>query len=494
MTTPNTIQPVVQEFAVVEAVHHPLAILRGFPSVLPGELITFENNVRGQVMGFDQDKVEVMVFDSVPPQVGSSATRTNQVLSFPVSMELLGTMLNPLGEHLLGKSSPAKAQNVENKPLDASPPPLSQRRRITQRFHTGVSLVDTLLPIGRGQRELVVGDRKTGKTAFVVSAATSQALSDSLIVYASIGKKTVELRQLFDTFSELKILERMVFVASSASDPVSSIVLTPYSAMAVAEYLRDQGHTVLVILDDLSQHAKFYRELSLLARHFPGRDSYPGNIFSIHAQLLERAGCFQNPQKPDESISITCLPMAETTDSDLTEYIVSNLISITDGHLLFDNTLFQQGQRPAVHTALSVTRVGKQTQSPLDRDISRAVLSFVSKYEKIKELTHFGNELSEASQAVILQGSVLMNFFSQAQRVTLPSNLQQVMLAIIWLQWIKSAEKIKIRQIVDNLSSANDSSPEIRERLAKLRDVKTFTELLKSITQERAFIATICKI
>lgn len=494
VTTPasTTIQPTMQEFAVVEAVHHPLAVLRGFPSVLPGEVILFENDIRGQVMGFDQDKVEVMVFSSEPPRVGTTATRTNQVLSFPVTMDILGKMLTPLGEQILGRKETIKV--AEQRLLESSPPPLSRRRRITHRLHTGVSLVDVLLPIGQGQRELVVGDRKTGKTAFVTSASKSQAEDNSLIVYASIGKKTVELRQLFDTFTELKMIHKTVMIASSATDPVSSIVLTPYAAMAMAEYLRDQGNNVLVVFDDLSQHAKFYRELSLLARHFPGRDSYPGNIFSLHAQLLERGGCFQNPLKPDETVAITCLPMAETTDSDLTEYIVSNLISITDGHLLFDNTLFQQGQRPAVHTALSVTRVGKQTQTPLERDISRTVLSFVTKYEKIKELTHFGSELSESSQAVIHQGTVLMNFFAQAQRITIPVKLQQIMLAIIWLQWIKKDDKASIRQVVENLMSAHETSREIQERFEKMLTVKTFTELVSKVTEERAFIATVCKI
>lgn len=488
----GNLKPTIQEFGVVEAVHHPLVILRGFPSVLPGEVIMFEDNVRGQVMGFDQDKVEVMVFSSQPPKVGSSASRTNQVLSFPVSMDLLGKMMSPLGEQILGRAE--KVKKAEDRLLESPPPPLSHRRRITQRLHTGVSLADVLLPIGRGQRELVVGDRKTGKTAFVTSAAKSQSDDNSMIVYASIGKKSVELRQLFDTFTELKMINKTVMIASSATDPVSSIVLTPYAAIAMAEYLRDQGNNVLVIFDDLSQHAKFYRELSLLAKHFPGRDSYPGNIFSVHAQLLERAGCFQNPLRPDEAVAITCLPMAETTDSDLTEYIVSNLISITDGHLLFDNTLFQQGQRPAIHTALSVTRVGKQTQKPLERDISRTVLSFVTKYEKIKELTHFGSELSESSQSVIHQGTVLMNFFAQAQRVTLPVKLQQIMLAIIWLQWIKKDDKASIRQVVENLLSAYASSREIQDRFDKMLDVKKFDELLEKVTAERAFIATVSKI
>lgn len=488
---PNVTTPVIQEFAVVEEVHHPLAILRGFPSILPGELVLFENNVQGQVFSFDEDKVNVMVFDSRAPMVGSSVVRTNQVLSFPVSDRLLGTMLNPLGTHLLGKE-PSKIHH--RRLLDSPPPHLDQRHRIHRRLHCGVSLVDILLPIGQGQRELILGDRKTGKSAFVVTTAATQAQNDSIIIYALIGKKTVEIRQLYDTFAELGILEKMVIVASAASDPVSTIVQTPYSAMAIAEYFRDQGQNVLVIFDDLSQHAKFYRELSLLAKDFPGRDSYPGNIFSIHAQLLERAGCFNHPKDPNDSVAITCLPMAETTDSDLTEYIVSNLISITDGHLLFDNTLFQQGQRPAVHTALSVTRVGKQTQSPLERDISRNVSNFVTKFEKIKELTHFGSELSDASQAVIHQGQTLMSFFAQAQRVTLPLKLQHVLLAIIWLGWIKKSDKQTVHDVINNLLSASDSSQEISERLDKVVEVKTFTEVLSKVNQERAFISTVCKI
>lgn len=483
--------PVVEEYGVVEQVHHPLAKLKGLPGIMPGELVVFENQVYGQVMAFDADYVEVMVFGANAVEVGSSVTRTEQVVAFPVSDGVLGSMLDPLGGSLLGKKPPA---SDTFRPLEMPPVKLSQRRRITQRLHTGVALADMLLPIGKGQRELIVGDRKTGKSAFVMTAAITQAHENTIIVYASIGKKSVEIKHMYDTFSQAGILDRVVMIASSASDPVSSIVLTPYSAMSIAEFFRDQGKDVLVILDDLSQHAKFYRELSLLARQFPGRDSYPGNIFSIHAQLLERAGCFQNPVKPDSAVSITCFPLAETTDSDLTEYIVSNLISITDGHLLFDNTLFQQGQRPAIQTSLSVTRVGKQTQSALEREVSRQVSAFMSKYEKIKELTHFGNELSEASQEVILQGNLMINFFAQPAKNSLPMKLQHILVAIIWLGWFKKTDRASMYQLINNLHSAYSDSQEIRARIDQIVQVETFDDLLKNVNQERAFISTICKI
>lgn len=488
---PNPPAPPVQEYGVVEQVHHPLVVVKGLPSIMPGEMLVFADQVYGQVMAFSQEQVEVMVFGSKAVPVGSTVTRTNQVLAFPLSPNILGSMLDPLGRPLLNQQlEDAK----ESRPLEVPPVPLSDRRRITHRLHTGVSLADIVLPIGKGQRELVVGDRKTGKSAFVTTVATTQALEQTVIIYASIGKKSVEIKRLYDSFAQAGILNNLVMIASSASDSVSSIVLTPYSAMSVAEYFRDLGRNVLVILDDLSQHAKFYRELSLLARHFPGRDSYPGNIFSIHAQLLERAGCFRNPVKPEESVSITCLPLAETTDSDLTEYIVSNLISITDGHLLFDNSLFQQGQRPAVHRSLSVTRVGKQTQSALEREISRQVSTFMSKYEKIKELTHFGNELSESSQEVILQGTLMTNFFAQPTKVSLSIKLQHIMIAVIWLGWFKKTDKASMYQVLDNLSSAYTSSQEIQNRLDQLVNVETFEALLKNVGNERSFISTICKI
>ena len=241
---------------------------------------------------------------------------------------------------------------------------------------TGMTLVDLMIPLGRGQRELVLGDRKTGKTQFLLQAALAQASVGTVCVYACIGKKKAEILRVKEFFAKEGILDKTVIVASSSQDSTGEIFTCPYTAMAVAEFFRDRGQDTLVLLDDMTTHAKFYREMSLLLRKFPGRDSYPGDIFHIHSKLLERSGNFVIKKDGNEmDVAITCLPAAETIQGDLTGYIQTNLMSMTDGHIYFDNELFFKGRRPAINPFISVTRVGYQTQTSLRKEMWAALVS-----------------------------------------------------------------------------------------------------------------------
>ncbi|MEN8253820.1 MAG: hypothetical protein ABFQ62_05615, partial [Patescibacteria group bacterium] len=415
---PNKKQ-LISEYGVVEYVRHPLAKIKGLPSIQTGELVKFGQGDYGQVISFDSDFVNVMSFAQSPTKIGDTVTRIDKKLSVDAGPHLLGRVIDPLGQPQFGQDIKKNEDNFRL--IDQKPPPLSERRPITNFLRTGTSIVDSILPLAKGQRQIITGDRNTGKSTFAKKLVKTQVNDGNIVIYASISKKMNAVKRIYSYFEKNNLLKNIVMVATYAQDPASLITLTPFTAMTIAEYFRDQGHDVVVILDDLSSHARSYREIALLNRQFPGRDSYPGDIFYLHARILERAGTIKNPQKGNkETISISCLPIAETNNNDLTGYIISNLISITDGHILFDTTLFQQGRRPAINPSLSVTRVGKQTQSPLQRDITRTLTTFLSKYEKAKAMTHFAAELSQESQNMIRRGSHLWAFFTETSDFIIP--------------------------------------------------------------------------
>ncbi len=471
-------------------VNHPYVTVEGLGDVAIGELVVFPDETLGEVLSYTSEVAQVISFGTQPSTPGDSVARLYQQIEFGIHPGLMGGVYSPLGKNLLTDqvSTPS-----ESRPLDQEPVPLNQRHLLNQTLVTQVSLVDQLLPLGRGQRQVITGDRKTGKTTFAMNTAIAQAQQGAVVVYALIGKKSSEIAQVYNTFKDAGVHQQVVILASSASDQPSLVHITPLAAMTVAEYYRDQGKHVLVVLDDLSTHAKFYRQLALLAKQFPGRDSYPGDIFSVHARLLERAGCFNAPTgSTEESVSITCLPLAETTNSDLTDYIVSNLISITDGHLLFDDLLFQQGQRPAIHTSLSVTRVGKQTLPKVGRDINQKMNTLVAEYQRTQELSHFGTELREESKAILKRGTVLMDFFSMDIR--LPLSLQYVLIGTIWLDWWDSKPDTnitpEIEYLLDNYTHKSDVQVWID---GLITSTETFPDFVDRLTLEKEKIIALCR-
>ncbi len=477
-----------EEYAKVTAVHHPLVRVQGFSTIHSGEVVIFEGGAIGQVLSFDEQGIDVISFDAQPIPLASKVYRSGQTLSIPVSDLLLGSCIDPLGNSLSGTVSRASSMQL---PVDVPPLPLIDRHRINEPLSTNVAIVDVLLPIGKGQRQLIAGDRKTGKTSFAMAAAFAQAALGTIVVYALIGKKKAEVKRIANQFAESKFAKKFVVVATTPQDSVSAINTAPFTAMTIAEHFRDQGSDVLVILDDLTTHAKFYRELSLLAGKFPGRDSYPGDIFFTHARLLERAGCFTSTQAKDGSASITCLPLAETSSEDLTDYITSNLISITDGHLLFSSHLFASGHRPAIDSTLSVTRVGKQTQLPLDRDITLTVTRFISQYEKAKSLTHFGSELSAESQSVIAKGSMLSNLLTLQYTNHHGAAATKLLIACIWNGLATEATKAELKHMHQTLSETL-ATPKQQPLLTQLANCTSFSALLKLLTAQKTTILQLC--
>lgn len=460
------------EYGIVYQVSHPIVFIEGLPTVKTHEVILFETGQRAEVFAINRGKIEARIFSHEPVTVGTKVTKTNQILSIGVGTELLGHTIDPLGDPLDPAASFIKPKIFRD--LDATPVGISGRKKITKHMITGIALIDLLLPLGIGQRELIIGDRKTGKTSLLLTTIKNQINNGVIAIYAAIAKKKSDIKRLQEFFAQEKLLDHTIIVASSSYDSPSLIYETPYAAMAIAEYFKEQGINTLLILDDLSTHAKFYRELSLLARRFPGRDSYPGDIFYIHSKLLERAGNFKHPTKGE--VAITCLPVIEIVEGDLTGYVSTNVMGITDGHLYLDSNIYYQGMRPAVNIPLSVTRVGRQTVDKLTRDVNKNLTAFLADYERLQNLSHFGQELTDDVKKSLKIGELVYKFFNQPYQLTVPLTIQLIILSMILQNIIDSKEMLdKAKKTLLNAFHAEQPQKYLME-LAVANDLKTFNE------------------
>ena len=474
------------EYGEVVQVNYPIASVIGIPSSKLNELVVFETGDVGQVIGLEHDTATVLLFSQTRLKTRTKLSRTNNYALFPLGEELLGHVLNPFGQPI--SASVQRPTTATARPIDVPPQGIANRLKIEKPLTTGTALVDIMIPIGKGQRQLILGDRKTGKSSFVLNTIKNQINEGAIAVYAAIGKKAADIKEL-QAFMELDDRkDKMVIISSMAFDSPGLIYLTPFAAMTVAEYFRDQGKDVVLIMDDLLSHAKFYRELSLIAQTFPGRDSYPADVFYVHARLLERAGNFRHPEAGQSSI--TCLPIAETQEGDLTGYIVSNLMSITDGHIFFDNNIFAQGRRPAINIPISVTRVGKQTQDKISKDINRELSSLFAVYERVESLSHFGSEMTDSVKSIFSTGDKVYKFFNQDAGVIIPKEVSLIIFSLIWLHVLTDDESIENSRI--NLLKACQQE-ENRLFLRSLFNVDNFNKLLKNVTDYKEKILSLCK-
>lgn len=450
----------------------------GLPSVTSGEVVVFENGDIGQTLSI-HEYVEILILSAhqVPP--GIKVTRTGQQFKIPVGDFLLGMRISPISMGPLVETVKSLHQG-QWRVVDSDPLSLANRAVVSEPFDTGVTIVDLVTPLGHGQRELLLGDRKTGKTRFLFQVVMNQTKMGAICIYAAIGKKRGDIKDLRETLSKDNSLKKMVLVYSLASDPPGLSFQTPYVAMTIAEYFRDQGKKVVVILDDLTTHAKLWREISLLARRFPGRNSYPGDVFFIHSKLLERAGNFKKG-------SITCLPVAETIMGDISGYIQTNLMSMTDGHLFFDSDLFDKGRRPAINSLLSVTRVGLQTHTPLLRDLARVVTSFLVYIEKMSKYVHFGSELGDEAKANLELGERVVSFMEQDQNRIIPINVNVATIAALWAGYFRNIDmdkmKSQISQITDRYISDKAYAKKIDDIIIGNSTFKDLVNLMKRDTQ-----------
>jgi len=420
----------IPEIGFVRRVTQSIIWIEGLPGATLREMVILESGQRGEIIGLSMSFCEVLSLSKQSALVGTRVARSGQRMEVLIGDFLLGHTINSLGQIISAKGKVVDSNKGELREIDIVATGIATRAKITKSLETGVIILDTLIPLGRGQRELVMGDRKTGKSYLLSRAIISQTKLGALWIYVAIGKKTSEIRRIEEHFDSAGVSGSGVIVASGSQDAVGEIYLTPYTGMTIAEYFRDKGRDVLIVLDDMTTHAKFYREISLLSRKFPGHDSYPGDIFYTHSRLLERAGNFN--VKSGEA-AITCLPTAETTQGDFTGYIQTNLMSMTDGHVYFDSELYAVGRRPAINPFISVTRVGYQTMSLLRRAISRVTTELLNDYEKAQSFVRFGAELGDATRQTLATGDKILHFFNQPMGIVVPINVQLIAWGLLWM-------------------------------------------------------------
>lgn len=467
------------EIGYIDQIVHSVAYASGLPQAHPDEIVILESGGMGQVLSMNKDTVEILLLSGNRITVGSRIARTGESLQIGVGEVLLGRVIDPLGNAMDGLGG---IECRDKRALEAQPAGLSARDEVKKPLNTGVALVDMIVPIAKGQRELVIGDRKTGKSQFLLQTILNQASEGTVCIYALIGQRQAEIQRLGEFFKQKNISKNTIIVASSSSDPTGLIFLTPYSAMTIAEYFRDLGMDVLLILDDLSTHASYYREISLLSRRFPGRGSYPGDIFYIHSRLLERGGNYKKG-------SITCLPCAETILGDLSGYIQTNIMAMTDGHIFFDVDLYNQGRRPAINPFLSVTRIGHQAQTPLQKDISRVLLGFLVEHNKMQQFMHFGAEAGENVKKILDRGEKLFILFSQPSITILPVNIVVLLIGGLWAGiWneIKTAPiKSQFEQLILNYQTDPVYKKQVDEFIAAMLK---FDDLVNTLRQKDEII------
>lgn len=467
-----------KEFGSVIEANYPVLTVQGLPGACLGEMVLFETGQIGQIFNLNEDSLSVMLMSKLSPALGTSLVRTNMAASIQVGDGLIGAAIDSLGTFINASRLPNKLDEIRE--IDPDVQPARRLARIKKPLLSGITLVDLLIPLGKGQKELILGDRKTGKSSFFISLSHSQVANKSLIVYCLIGKNKSDAKSIYLEYKKKGLLDNMVFVVTTSDDSPGLIYLAPYTAMTIAEYFRDRGRDVVVIFDDISTHARYYREIKLISGVFPGRESYPGDIFYLHSRLLERAGNFLSQDGTETSIS--CFPIIETIEGDLTGYIPTNVMSMTDGHIYFDSNAYNNGRRPAINVHLSVTRVGRQTQNTIKRELGHEIMMFLTKYESLQNFSHFGAELSQRVKEIINKGDLLYKLFDQHYSSVIPEELQLILFGIIWLGIVDKEKDMAFDQIREQLIEVY-KHPGAKEFYSTVTQADSFYKLLTNITK-----------
>lgn len=401
---------VAEEIGIVCYIDNAVARVRGLPHVRSQELVQFHDGTMGIAFDLDPHEVGVVLLgEGGAILAGSEVRRSGRVLDVPVGSALLGRVVNALGQPL---DDEGELHTLERHAVEREAPAILQRAPVSRPLETGIKVIDALIPIGRGQRELILGDRQTGKTAIAVDTIIHQRDKGVICVYCAIGQRSSATAGVIESLREHHALEHTVVVVAAGEDPPGLEYITPYAATTIAEYFMHQGHDVLIVYDDLTRHARAYRELSLLLRRPPGREAFPGDIFYVHSRLLERATHLL-PELGGGSM--TALPIIETEAQNLSAYIPTNLISITDGQIYLSPTLFQKGELPAVDIGTSVSRVGGRSQLPAYRSISGALRLAYAQFEELETFARFGTRLDEATRHTIERGRRVREVLKQGE-------------------------------------------------------------------------------
>ena len=387
-----------------------IATVSGMPDAFYGEILLFEGGIRGMVQNLDRDEIGCILFDDdAAIQQGSKVSRTGRVAGIPAGDNFLGRVVDALGSPVDGLG-PIEADGY--RPIEAPAPDIISRQPVNQPMETGLLTIDSMFPIGRGQRELIIGDRQTGKTAIALDTILNQKGKNVICVYVAIGQKTSSVSQLVETLRKHDALDYTIVVSATASDSAPLQYIAPYAGCALGEYFMQKGRDVLIVYDDLSKHAVAYRALSLLLGRSPGREAYPGDVFYLHSRLLERAAHLSDERGGG---SMTALPIVETQAGDVSAYIPTNIISITDGQIFLESELFFAGQRPAVNIGLSVSRVGGDAQTQAMKKAVGAIRLELAQYRELEVFTQFSSDLDEGTQRELQNGQALMRLLRQRQ-------------------------------------------------------------------------------
>ena len=400
----------VEETGEVILVGDGIARISGLDKVMNGELLIFPNDVTGMALNLEEDNVGAVLFtgENLVKQ-GDIVKRTGKVAEVPVGKELLGRVVNPLGEPIDGKGPISSSQKY---PIERKATGVLTRKSVTEPLATGIKAIDGLIPIGRGQRELIIGDKKTGKTAVCIDAIINQKGKDVFCVYVAIGQKASTVANIVARLEEFGAMEYTIVVASTASDPAPLQFLAPYSGCAMGEFFRDNGMHALIVYDDLTKQAWSYRQMSLLLRRPPGREAYPGDVFYLHSRLLERAAKLNDELGGG---SLTALPIIETQAGDISAFIPTNVISITDGQMFLEANLFNSGLRPAIDVGYSVSRVGGAAQIKAMKQVVGSLKIDLAQYRDVEAFAKFGSDLDTATQAQLKRGERLIEILKQGQ-------------------------------------------------------------------------------
>jgi F-type H+-transporting ATPase subunit alpha len=464
----------VSEVGQVLSVGDGIARVYGLDNVQAGELVEFENGVKGMALNLESDNVGIVIFGSDREiKEGQSCKRTQSIVDVPVGKELLGRVVDALGEPIDGKG-PIRAK--ERRRVDVKAPGIIPRKSVHEPMATGLKAIDALIPIGRGQRELIIGDRQTGKTAIALDTMLNQKpLNDSgdekiklYCVYVAVGQKRSTVAQFVKVLEEHGALEYSIIIAATASDPAPMQFLAPFSGCAMGEFFRDNGMHAVIVYDDLSKQAVAYRQMSLLLRRPPGREAYPGDVFYLHSRLLERAAKMNDDNGAG---SLTALPVIETQANDVSAYIPTNVISITDGQIFLETDLFYQGIRPAVNVGLSVSRVGSSAQTKAMKKVAGRIKGELAQYREMAAFAQFGSDLDATTQRLLNRGARLTELLKQSQFSPLKMEEQVVVIYAGTSGFLDPLPVNRVRAFEQGLlTQIRAKHPDILETIRTTRD------------------------
>ncbi len=457
----------VEEVGSVISVGDGIARIHGLDRCMAGEMLVFPHDVFGIALNLEEDQVgTVLLGDYTKIREGDTVKRTNKIMSVPVGDALIGRVVNPLGQPVDGKGP---IQTDQFNPLERIAPGVVDRQPVREPLQTGIKAIDAMIPIGRGQRELIIGDRQTGKTAIILDTIINQRGGDMICIYCAIGQKRSTIAQVVKTLTDHGAMDYTIIVASSASEPATMQYIAPFAAAAIGEFFRDNKRHAICFYDDLSKHAQSYREISLLLRRPPGREAFPGDVFFLHSRLLERAAKLNDKLGAG---SLTALPVIETQAGDVSAYIPTNVISITDGQIYLEADLFNSGIRPAINAGISVSRVGGNAQIKAMRQVAGSLRLDMAQYRELAAFAQFGSDqLDKATQNQIARGQRLVEILKQDQYQPVPIEKQVLLIFAAANKYLDAIPVASCRKYEADLYTFVDTN---------------YSDLLKSIREKKA--------